>query len=758
MARVTASTRQIYPVNEPQASIDTRDGTQAQRVARWLPKDEADGSDDTQGDLRGDQASDADASTQGLALPDELDFLHRLATYNGNLIDILGAGTADRLGSEAERMWRLDQGTRDAWMQIAERGFALATQETDDEEGFQRDGPWDGAADIHYPILTTAVTQFNARATPELIKGDKVVGVKTFSPPGQSPSPAEDAKALPPPQNPQQAQQIQGAVQQGEQQESQADLLAKSRRARGQRVAHYLNFLVFYRMDNWEGDTDVLLMEMPISGCGFKKGYMGPNGLASDYVSAMRLTVSNDTKSIDRCPRITQDFDIYPYEIEQGKRAGLYADVSLDQEGDDPERSRVFIEQHMLTDLDEDGVAEPYIITVDEKTKRTLRIEAAFTPEDIVVSGDGKRVIRIERWIPFSVFTFLPDPKGRFYGLGLARLLDAITDSVDTSLNQLIDAGNAEIAGGGFIGSNVRLQGSGQGGSIWFQPGEYKTVSTPGPNLQEAIWERTTPHPSPVTMQMLELLLAAAKDISSVKDVITGDAPSTAPVGTTLALQNQALQVFSAIYKRIYRGFRDEFRIMFHCVRRWATDEMRKEYAELTGGDLDQDFAGDGTDIQPIADPSVVTKMQKIARLQTLMQVSESAVGQAAGMTQPGPAQAIVGEFLDAMEYDQPERFMADVPPNPLEVAKAQDLAATASLKQADAQMRMAETPSKVALNIAKAHETGASTNEKLAKTVETMGTVGEQTHRIHQEADRVGKDGIQPPPEGTEDAGTTPS
>src|SRR5262249_20073000 len=155
-----------------------------------------------------------------------------------------------------------------------------------------------------------------------------------------------------------------------------------------------------------------------------------------------------------------------------------------------------------------------------------------------------------------------------------------------------------------------------QGGSIFFQPGEYKMLNTTGIDLRQAIWERTVPQPSAVAFQMLELLLAAAKDIASVKDVITGEAPSTAPVGTTLALQNQALQVFSSIYKRIYRGFHDEFRLMYRCLKRWATDKERQEYAELTGGNFDEDFSGDGTDIEPVADPTVVTKMQKLAKMQ----------------------------------------------------------------------------------------------------------------------------------------------
>ncbi|MDE2106632.1 MAG: hypothetical protein KGL39_55970, partial [Patescibacteria group bacterium] len=198
-------------------------------------------------------------------------------------------------------------------------------------------------------------------------------------------------------------------------------------------------------------------------------------------------------------------------------------------------------------------------------------------------------------------------------------------------------------------------------------------------------------------------------------------------VGTTLALQNQALQVFSAIYKRFYRGFRDEFRLMFQCLKRWATPKMKAQYAELTGGDFDQDFTGDGTDIQPVADPMVVTKIQKSSRFAALLQLAESPVGMAAGMQQPGPAQAIVTEGLDLLDWDRPERFVAPVPPNPALQAKVQEMAASAALKQADAKLRIGQA----------AHE-DAKTNLDQAQTVERVGSIQLRADGIRERAHRL--------------------
>lgn len=682
------------------------------------------------------------------------DVLRRFAAANGDISSLLDASVVTELGVKAVREWRIDQGSRETWLDNAERYLAIAAQEHEDIDGdYAREPIWEDGSDIHYPILTTATQQFSARAYPEIVKGDHVVGIKVFNPPPIQPGPMEAARAQVPNPDPQQAQQIGAAVQQAQAGENQQSAIDAAKNARAERVKHYMNFQIFYKMDNWEGETDALLHEVANLGIEYKKVYFDERGLQSDFASSMRVCVHNDARSLYRVPRITQDFDVYPYEVEERVRAGIYQKMDLPQGSEDDQAPRLFIEAHRLDDLDGDGLSEPYIVTVDVDTMQVARVEPAYSEEDIIVNPQTMEVMRIERWLPYAPFLFLPDPKARWHGIGFGRLLDTITESIDTSLNQLIDAGHAEIAGGGFIASGVRLQGSGAGGAAYFQPGEYGVVNLAGGTLRDAIWERTVPHPSAVTMQLMELLLGAAKDISSVKDVITGDAPNTAPVGTTLALQNAALQVFSSIYKRIYRGFRDEFRLMYKALKRWATDKERAEYKELTGGDFDQDFSGDGTDIQPVADPSVVTKMQKVARLQTLLQIAETPVGQAAGMTQPGPAQEIVRDILEDLDYERPDRFLAEVPPNPELVAKTQDMRASAQLKAAQAEVLPIKTQIEAHKAGVDATKTQAETALTQAKALQTMGDAAMTTHELHKEASRIEDDGQvhESEPEGDE-------
>ena len=680
-----------------------------------------------------------------------LDRLHMFASAGGDISDLLTDAELSELGVTAIREYRIDDSSRADWKQRAERDLRIAAQEREEDDS--RDPLWgDEGADINSPLLTIGSLHFAAKASPDLIKGDQVVGVKVFS----KPKPPEPIQQPPPqPQNPQQAAQIQQAMQQQAQQAqmqaAQEQQAEEAKNARGKRVKAYMNFLIFYRMDGWEDETDQLLHEAPIVGGGYKKVYMGSTSLRSDYVSSLNLVVHNNTKSLYRCPRISEEFEVYPYEVDEHVASGRYRQGSQGRlqprAGEDDQEPYKFIEQNRLSDLDGDGMAEPYIVTVDKDTNTVLRVECAFSADD-VFTRDGK-VTRIDRWDMYAPFRFLPDMKGRWHGTGWGKLLEPISDSVDATINQLLDAGTAEIAGGGFISSGVRLQGSGTGGVVTFQPGEYAVANVPAGTLQDSIWERTVPHPSEVSFKLLTLLLDWGKEIMSTQDVVTGDAPSTAPVGTTYALQNQALMSYRACFKRMYRGFKEEFRLMYKTIKRFATDKMRQEYQELTGGDLDQDFAGDGTDIQPVADPSVVTKMQKMARNQAVMQLAESELGQAAGMTQPKQAQKIMGDILEDMDIDQPENYVGDVQPNPEVLAKAQDMQASAAKKQAETQA----IPAKLQLEQHKlmvdatdraeqADDRKADVGLIHAKTIHELALSTLDTHEAHKEADRIAQTG----------------
>jgi chaperonin GroES len=187
--------------------------------------------------------------------------------------------------------------------------------------------------------------------------------------------------------------------------------------------------------------------------------------------------------------------------------------------------------------------------------------------------------------------------------------------------------------------------------------------------LRRAIVERTLPQVSPVTFQLLEMILGASRDIAGIKDVITGEASNQGQVGTTLALIEQGLQVFNSCAKRVFRAFKAEFELLFENIGTFGGQDAAADYQE-TLDDPEADFAADfvakGLDIRPVSDPSTVTKMQEMAKAQFLLGLLPQIVSMG------GNGQEILKRVLEAVRTEDIEKiFPPQQPPDP-RIAEAQ--------------------------------------------------------------------------------------
>jgi chaperonin GroES len=599
--------------------------------------------------------------------------LQKIMAYEGEFSGELTESELADLGARVVEDWHRDQDGNSEWREKTQAALNAAAQ----EKPVQKNTPWPNASNVKYPLLTISGLQFAARAMPAIIRGDEAILIRTF---GKDPT--------------------------GE------------KKKRAKRVGDYLNYKLFYDIDDWESDTDILLTQLPAAGVGWRKVYYDHlnRKCCVSFIAPLRLTVPVDARSLQSAPRVTHDFDSYPHEIAELQAAGIYRDVVLIPEGadGDDQALRVLLEQHRLIDFDGDGLPEPYVVTVDEKTTQVLRIEPAFDP-DAVTYADDQSVKRIKRWMPFVKYSFLRDPKGRFYDIGFGHLMAPIMGVVDTLINQLVDAGARAAAGGGFVGSEVRLQGAGsRSGVIQLRPGDWKTVQASGQDLRTGIFPLDYPQPSPILFQLLGMMLEAAKDVASVNDAITGDQNRNQPVGTTLALIEQGQQVFNAIFKRVYRSLREEFRLIFDLVALYgdpeeyatfddepeADEQPKTEPAGLLGQIpvkpptaeeiFAADFEDEDLDIRPVSDPSAVTKMQQVSKAQAVLQMIPM------GTIDP---MAATKRALHEMGIDDADELLI----------KGPDQASMEALKVklAEAEAKINELKSKTMLNTAKAAEIG---------------------------------------------------
>lgn len=507
-----------------------------------------------------------------------------------NVADVLDEQELAKIGPKVVREYKIDRDSRKDWEDKAKRAMDIAKQVRQ-----AKNTPWENASNIKYPLLTTSALQFGARAYPAIVDGERVVKCKVI---GSDP---QGMKA--------------GA---------------------SDRVSEHMSYQLLHETD-WESDVDTMVHMLPVIGCCFKKIYADgfkEAGFCDDLVSAFDFVVNQKTKSLSTVPRATHVFPLYPHEIAERQRAGTMLEVDLKGEGtdgEDDDAPHMLLEQHRYLDLDGDGVLEPWIVTVHERTEKVMKIKPGYDPDGIEPDMQRGRILRIKRKNYFVKVPFIPDPNGGFYDLGFGHLLGDINEEIDTAVNQMNDAATMQNAGGGFIGGGIDL---GKGKSEYrISPGAYRTVSASGDGLAKNIVPFNHPGPSKTTLDLLTLMIEAGKDISGVQDIMVGDQKTNQTATTTLALIEQGMKVFTAIYKRIFRALKDEFRLIFEINR--ASLDVQKYAAlmdlHMPGGmgpdgqplppqplppeQLAMDYQG-ALDIMPVADPNNVTDMQRMAKAQ----------------------------------------------------------------------------------------------------------------------------------------------
>lgn len=620
--------------------------------------------------------------------------LATLANTEGDLSPFMTADALKELGQKVVDDYEQDDADRKEWKEVAEDALKACSQE---EVSRAKDYPWPGASNVNFPLLTSAALQFNARMYPAVIKGDEAVLCKIVGNDNGTPKVAPNPRSgeVQPVPDMIEAPGPDGQPTLQPKMDADGQMVplwqippgAKAKRAR--RVSDYLNHNLFYQQDSWEDDTDQLLIQIPAVGCAFRKCWYEPGvGERSATVSALNLVVPKGTRNLRTAYRITERLpETYYYDIQSKQRQEIYRDVDLGVAVDAYDKCRLVLEQHRLIDLDGDDFPEPYIVTVDHETREVLRVEANFGDGDIRFYTDPKterdRVTQIQRRQFYVKYGMFPHPKGDFYDIGLGHLLKRLGSVIDTAINQLLDAGHAQTAGGGFIGAGVRLQTRGNRGVFRMVPGEYKTVDVSGDNLRANLVEKTLPNVSPVTFQVLDLILGAAKDIAGAKDVITGEASNTGQVGTTLALIEQGLQVFNASAKRIFRSLKDEYTLHYDNIGRYGEEDEERNYMAVLDdfeADFKADFNASDLNIAPVSDPSTVTQMQKMAKAQFLL-------GLAPGLAAPqvgGNPREVYKRAMEAVNVEDIDKILPPpkpTPPDPFQTAMQEAALAGAQAK-----------------------------------------------------------------------------
>lgn len=502
-----------------------------------------------------------------------------------NLAETMDEKELQELSSQCKLGFDRDLESRDEWETNLGEWTKLALQIKE-----QKNYPWDKASNVKYPLLSVASMQFNARAYPALVPSTgKLVNGRVI---GKDPDGLKAEKA--------------------------------------KRISDYMDYQLTDEMEDWEEDMDRLLIMLPIIGTCFKKTYWDSVRKinCSSLILPKNLVVNYWTKTLDTSERVSEMIEVSPRILKERQMSGIYlADVELGQPtvyidktasnvpAQDETTPYIFIEQHTYFDMDEDGYAEPYIVTFDRDSGKILRVVARFDNKGIYLDGEGK-LQKIRPLQYYTKYSFIPNPEGGFYDLGFGHLLGPLNESVNTLINQLIDAGSLSNLQSGFLGKGIRLKL----GETRFQPGEWKTVNATADDLKKQIFPLTFKEPSNVLFQLMGSLITSGKELASVAEIFTGKMPGqNTPATTTMATIEQGMKVFTAVYKRIFRSLTKEYKKLFYLNNTYLNPQT---YFAVLDTTIDpSDFDDSNYDVCPAADPGAVTQSERLMKAQGLLEL-----------------------------------------------------------------------------------------------------------------------------------------
>ena len=480
--------------------------------------------------------------------------------------------------------------------------------------------PWANASNTNYPLISTAIIDFGAKCSPEILRDDAIVKAKVIG--------KDDGKP---------AFNVAGEAMINEETGLPELTGVSAKQERGDRVATYMNYQFSEEIEGWQEDTDKLLVSIAATGMMFRKTYQGAKEIESELVYPDKLILHDKTTKFNKAP-ITHIIELYESEIQERIRRGIFTKFEYDAEGSDSTAQvtsndltnaqdgskgtdvnsglHIFLEQCCWLDLDGDDFLEPYIVTVHSKSNKIVKILPRFQEKDIERSNN--KVVSIKAHNPYTPYSFLPSPDGSFYGLGLGHLLFNLNKSINTSINQLTDAGTLQTTGGGFIAKSLKVRG----GSFKMKPNEYKMVDSMGSSIRDSIVPLPTPEPSQTLFALLGFLAQSGKELGSLRDVLNGENAANVQATTMMALVEQGITQFKSIYKRIYRSLKAEFKLVYSINGDSLTNKKYSEILDepLIDTDVKSDFSRRGFDIVPVADVASVTNTQRMARASFLMQ------------------------------------------------------------------------------------------------------------------------------------------
>lgn len=379
--------------------------------------------------------------------------------------------------------------------------------------------------------------------------------------------------------------------------------LAMASEPGGEGLAAWVSSQLRTKDPNWLLDTDPMLIHMSVTGLAWRKRSFDDLDRAfhSYFLTSTQVIINKNVRSIERAPRITEDFERYPYEIERSIERGHWVDYDPRFDELDPQAPKKFYETDAWLDFDGDGIEEPWTLVISrDDVPEVVKIAPRWSKKTVVDNDEMLFFNPIRRFYPYR---FLPDPEGGFFPMGFGKLLHRIGSSADHLLAAITDTAQSQAQDGGLLGGS----GFGLPDKLELKQNRINSINTDGRPLADMVSMFPAKQVSPGSVQVLEKIITLGDRIAGTLNTLE-NAPASMSATLAKGLIDTGSQVQSAVHRRIVSSMTQELRMFV---------QMADAYDMLPEGMS----ASDGGGVKVTADPQLATEMHRSALANVYMEL-----------------------------------------------------------------------------------------------------------------------------------------
>lgn len=638
-------------------------------------------------------------------------------SFDDNLADYLDGSELSAIGERLLRGIEADEQSRSDWLTIMEGGISLLGLEVKIPRGASAAAttPSEGISTIDSPLLLEACLRFQANARAELLPADGPVKVRID---GLSNAVSQD---------------LAGALQKD--------------------LNHYLTVTA----SEYVPDTDKMLFLLGFSGISFKKGFHDPikRRPVIESIAAKDLIVSNASTTLDRAGRVTHRFFMRPSMIKRMQMTKAYRDVDLPNILPVQNRNAV---DNKIDNIQ--GVTPPQFVEFPEDQDRELlecyceldlkgfehlddendptSASGLPLPYKVVIDRDSRYVLEIRRnwdqndelYMPINrIVAYIFVPGLGFYGIGLLNIIGNTTKAMTAAWRLMLDSGMYANFPGFLYLKQLGKQMTNQ---FRVPPGGGLPIDAAGAqDIRQLVMPLPYKDPSAIFIQLCQALETNAQRVGGTAEMQVGEGKQDAPVGTTLALIEQATKIMSAVHKRLHQNQTQEFTMLRgllmedpcalwrHNKKSAVLSVLASEYgvnASIMAENLDNDEsehrarflqALENINLVPMADPNTASQTERYLKCMALRQMAQTDQGM--------DMIAVDKRIMKIMGIDDGDSLFKPPPPPGAQPPNPEEELADAAKITANSRMLDSQTKAKESQTRALTTTAGIQSKEKVA-------------------------------------------